>query len=73
MPAVTDDIPMALLQRVRGEFTEMPGLYLTPVQAARFLGLDSALSEKLMQALVRADFLYHASNGAFARRDQVVR
>ena len=56
MLAVTDDIPIALLQRVRGEFTEMPGLYLTPVQPARLLGLDAALSENL-QALVRADFL----------------
>ena len=73
MNAFTNDIPIALLQRVRGEFDEMPGLQLTPLQAARLLGLDQALGDKVMRALVRADFLCHASNGAFARRDQVVR
>ena len=72
MNAFTDDVPLRCSSAF-GELTKMPGLYLTPVQAARLLGRDAALSEKLMQALVRADFLYHASNDAFARRDQVVR
>ena len=46
MNAFTDDIPIALLQRVRGEFTEMPGLYLTPVQAARLLGSGRGAQRK---------------------------
>jgi hypothetical protein len=73
MNTFTDEFPVDLLQRVRGEFAEMPGLRLTPIQAARLLGLEEALGEKVMQALVRVDFLCHTSNGVFARRSDVVR
>lgn len=73
MNAVPDGCPVDLLQRVRGEFAEMRGLRLTPIQAARLLGLDEALSEKVMLALVHVDFLCHTSNGAFTRRIDVVR
>lgn len=73
MNAVTDEFPVDLLQRVRGEFSEMPGLRLTSIQAARLLGLDEALSEKMMQALVHDDFLCHTSRGTFARRGEIMR
>lgn len=70
---LTDDIPLELLLRVRGEFAEMLGLCLTPGQAARLLGLDEALSAKAMQTLAHAGFLYRAPSGAFLRRGDVVR
>ena len=35
-----------ILERVRGEFNEMPGLRLTPEQAARLWDLDRAPAEK---------------------------
>lgn len=73
MQAITNELPADLLRRVRGEFAEMPGLRLTPVQAARLMGLEAALAEQIMQALVRVDFLCHASNGVFVRRSDVVR
>ena len=73
MNAFTGELPYDLLQRVRGEFAEMPGLHLTPLQAARLLGLDEAVSEKVMQALVRVGFLCHTPGGAFTRRGEVMR
>jgi hypothetical protein len=57
----------ATLQRVRGEFREMPGLCLTPAQASRLWGLDAVASQALLDALVDARFLQRAPNGGFMR------
>ena len=59
------------LRRVRGEYTEMPGLRLTPAQAQRLWGLDQAACEALLGALVDAKFLFRTRDGAFMRFDQV--
>jgi hypothetical protein len=56
------------LQRVQGEFREMPGLRLTPAQASRLWGLDSVSSQALLDALVDARFLLRTHDGAFMRR-----
>jgi DNA-binding IclR family transcriptional regulator len=53
-----------LIRRVRSEFNEMPGLRLTPAQAARLLGLDEAACQRVIDALVRAEFLRRASDGS---------
>ena len=55
------------LQRVQGEFREMPGLRLTPAQASRLWGLDAVSSQALLDALVDAQFLRRASDGSFMR------
>jgi hypothetical protein len=56
------------LQRVQGEFREMPGLRLTPAQAGRLWGLDPVSSQALLDALVDARFLLRTADGAFMRR-----
>ena len=56
------------LQRVQGEFREMPGLRLTPAQASRLWGLDAVSSQALLDALVDARFLFRTHDGAFMRR-----
>jgi len=56
------------LQRVQGEFREMPGLRLTPAQASRLWGLDAISSQALLDALVDARFLFRTPDGAFMRR-----
>jgi hypothetical protein len=58
------------LRRVRGEYTEMPGLRLTPAQAQRLWGLDRAACDALLGALVDAKFLFQTRDGAFMRFDQ---
>ena len=42
-----------LVERVRSEFIEMPGLRLTPAQAARLWGMDDASCQHVISALVR--------------------
>jgi hypothetical protein len=58
----------ATLQRVQGEFREMPGLRLTPAQACRLWDLDAISSQALLDALVDARFLFRTPEGAFIRR-----
>lgn len=60
------DFPL-LLQRVRAEFNEMPGLRLTPAQAARLLGLDHRSCERVINALVRSAFLRWTADGSVIR------
>ena len=58
-----------VLQRVQGEYIEMPGLRLTTAQAQRLWGLDRAACDALLSALVEAKFLFRTRDGAFVRSD----
>ena len=58
-----------VLQRVQGEFAEMPGLCLTAAQAQRLWGLDRDLCDRLLEALVKAKFLSQRRDGSFIRVD----
>ncbi len=70
-PIVHADIPntitSSVAQRIRGEYTEMPGLTLTVRQAARLWGLDVPQSQHLLSQLVESRFLVENS-GAYRRR-----
>jgi hypothetical protein len=56
-----------LVERVRGEFNEMPGLQLTEDQAARLWGVEKAACRRIVEMLVDADFLRWTSDGMIAR------
>ena len=56
-----------MLQRVQCEFLEMPGLRLTGPQARRMWGLEAAMCDALLGALVDAKFLFRTRDGAFMR------
>jgi hypothetical protein len=58
-----------VLQRIQGEFVEMPGLRLTAVQAQRLWGLERDVCNALLGALVDAKFLSQTRDGAFVRTD----
>ncbi len=58
-----------LVERVRSEFLEMPGLRLTMAQAARLWGLDLRSCEAVVDALIRCEFLQRTASGAVARID----
>ena len=58
-----------LLQRVRAEFNEMPGLRLTPAQAARLLGLDHLSCERVINVLVHSAFLRWTPDGSVVRSE----
>src|SRR5688572_7640242 len=63
--------PLDALQRVQGEFIEMPGLRLTTAQAQRLWGLDRAACDALLGALVDAKFLFRTRDGAFVRSEYI--
>ena len=58
-----------VLQRIQGEFVEMPGLRLTAAQAQRLWGLDREVCDAMLGALVDAKFLSQTRDGAFIRLD----
>jgi hypothetical protein len=58
-----------MLQRIQGEFVEMPGLRLTAAQAQRLWGLDAEACQSLLSALVDSKFLSHTRDGAFVRTE----
>jgi hypothetical protein len=58
-----------LVDRVRSEFLEMPGLRLTLPQAARLWGLDLPSCEAVVDALIRSAFLQRTATGAVTRVD----
>ena len=60
-----DESIMPLLHRVRSEFLEMPGLRLTPAQAARLWSLDRRTSERILDGLMAAGFLLKNRSGAY--------
>ena len=62
-----DRPPDEVLRSVRGEFLEMPGLRLTGAQARRLWGLEAAVCDALLGALVDAEFLFKTRDGAFMR------
>ena len=57
------------LQRIQGEYVEMPGLRLTTAQAQRLWGLDREVCDALLRELVNAKFLSQTRDGAFVRID----
>jgi hypothetical protein len=58
-----------VLQRIQGEYVEMPGLRLTTAQAQRLWGLERDVCDALLGALVDAKFLTQTRDGAFVRLD----
>jgi DNA-binding IclR family transcriptional regulator len=56
-----------ILERIRGEFLEMPGLALTSPQARRLLGLDEQRCHRLLDRLVEIRFLRRTGTGQYAR------
>jgi hypothetical protein len=63
----TDDGISGLLHRIRSEYLEMPGLRLTPVQAARLWAMDTQHSQQLLDALTMTGFLFRNGQGAYLR------
>jgi hypothetical protein len=56
-----------LLERIRAEYLEMPGLCLTSEQVQRLCGVERTNCQLVLDALVDAKFLCLKANGAYAR------
>lgn len=59
-----------LVDRVRGEFTEMPGLQLTVPQAARLLGIEQNACRDVIETLVASSFLRRTPEGMIVRAER---
>jgi hypothetical protein len=59
-----------LVERVRGEFIEMPGMQLTDAQAARLLGVEPTACRSVVEFLVGTEFLRRTPGGRIARSDR---
>jgi hypothetical protein len=60
----------ALVDRVRGEFNEMPGLQLTIPQAARLLGIETDMCRDVIDTLVASSFLRRTAAGTVVRAER---
>jgi hypothetical protein len=58
----------AVRRRAEAEYREMPGLKLTPRQAARLWHLDAVVTARLLDAMVAAGVLCRGRDGAYIRR-----
>jgi hypothetical protein len=64
---ITSPRRSALLQRVREQYREMPGLKLTEPQATRLFGVEPSVCAAMLRALVMENFLSRAGDGLFVR------
>ncbi|HEX8029740.1 MAG TPA: hypothetical protein VF491_14810 [Vicinamibacterales bacterium] len=62
-----DENTDVILQRIYGEFLEMPGMRLTLSQAQRLWGLDERTCQVLLEYLVDAKFLRRSAHGNYGR------
>lgn len=60
--------PAELLTRICGEFLEMPGMQLTPGQAARLWDVPERDAVAALEALTDRQCLARTDAGAYARR-----
>jgi len=65
--ASLQESPGRLLERIRGEFLEMPGLRLTSAQACRLWALEPRQCDDVLRSLVDGHFLRRTSDGSFVR------
>jgi hypothetical protein len=61
-------LDVTIVERIRAEYVEMPGLSLTVRQAARFWGLSTPASEQLLSAPAECGFLVCDRKGCYRRR-----
>ena len=57
----------ALIDRLRAEFLEMPGLRLTPDQVQRLCGIDRMVCQTVLDTLVDMKFLCVSRDGTYTR------
>ena len=56
-----------LVERIRGEFNEMPGMQLTEAQAARLWGVEPTACRSVVELLVGTEFLRRTASGRIVR------
>ena len=60
-------VPDRFLERIRAEYLEMPGLRLKGQQVERLCGVEHAVCQTALDALVEAKFLSVKPDGTYGR------
>ena len=66
-----DGLWQATMNRVRGEFREMPGMRVTTQEAESLLGLNGHLSAWVLERLEAEGFLSRTAQGEYVRRNTI--
>ena len=56
-----------LIQRIRAEYREFPGLHLTKPQVQRLFNLETTMCNAVLEALEAARFLRRTRTGAYVK------
>ena len=56
-----------VLERLRAEYLEMPGMKLRIEQVQRLCGIEQTMCKLVLDALVKANFLCLKSDGTYVR------
>ena len=67
MTTIDDSVDSGLIERVLGEYREMPGLTLTIDQAERLWGCDAAICRRVVDVLVARGVLRWSRDGLSVR------
>jgi hypothetical protein len=65
--ALPDVLSEQVVQRIRAEYVEMPGLRLSRKQAQRLWGLDEETCGQILEFLVKTGFLKLAAGDTYGR------
>ena len=60
-------VHQSVLERIRAEYLEMPGMRLKIEQVPRLFGVDRSVCQTVLDSLVDSKFLYVKLDGAYAR------
>jgi hypothetical protein len=66
-PFSTQQLLDSLLCRVKAEYLEMPGMSLSPEQAARLFGMTPEVCSSLLDVLTVTQFLCKNARGQYVR------
>jgi hypothetical protein len=67
LPATQQQLRRTLVQRIEGEYNEMPGLKLTEAQAQRLWDLDADTCHTILATLMQRRFLRRTATGMYVR------
>jgi hypothetical protein len=65
--AVNTFLDQRVLDRIRAEYLEMPGLKLRMEQVQRLFGIEQTMCKLILDALVNTSFLCLQSDGTYVR------
>ena len=57
-----------ILERIRAEYVEMPGMSLRLEQLARLCGIEASICKRVLDTLIETEFLHLKADGEYARR-----